>query len=255
MKNSRVQLATRVHWVRSLNLVYMHNAKSACSTIKKSLWVAHDYATGRETYAGNPNDRKNAPFSKNIGELMRDGSYDEFLSSTFFSVVRNPYVRVLSTYLNKIHKNPRDAGFWRKFTTQFGLSQSTQLGFPEFISLITEEKPELLDWHLCPQYVNLLYPIAPLDFIGRLEEMDQVVEFLSEQGVKARVHIPHHTSAKRQIDAFYSKKEAQIVSNYYEKDFELYGYSEDLTRVNPVRKVKPDPSREQLIQYLQPART
>lgn len=252
MNYSHSLLVGRVHWAPQLGLVYLNNSKVACSTVKKSLWIAVDRETGIDTYAGSPHDRRKAPFSKNIRDLKRDDQFSKFLESTFFSVVRNPYVRILSSYLNKVRKGSGDRSFWEKFTIHFNLPEDADLSFLDFLELIETEDPVLLDWHLCPQTVNLLYPIAPIDFLGRLEEMDQCASWLEDRGVQLQSHTPHQTNAQEQVREFYRNKERKIVLRYFEKDFELYGYDENPLNVHPIRPPILDDARSRIYDFLLP---
>jgi len=251
MNITRTLVAGRTHWAPVLRLVYLNNAKVACSTIKKSLWRAVDKKLGTRTYVESPHDRPRAPFSKNLRDLKRNDDYAEFLEATFFSVVRNPYVRILSSYLNKVRSGRGSGRFWRKFTLHFDLPATAQLSFLEFLELISREEPTRLDWHLCPQAVNLLYPIAPLDFIGHLERFDLgTTRFLLDQGISIQSHRPHKTDAGERIMEFYGRRERRIVLRYYEKDFELFGYSEDPMSIMPVRPAVRNGSRSRLHECL-----
>lgn len=250
MNISRSLIAGRAHWAKRLGLVYLNNAKVACSTIKKSLWLAVDDLDGAQSYTGNPNDRGAGPFSRNLGDLKEGGDFEQFLEASFFSVVRNPYARVLSSYLDKVKRGAGDRFFWSKFTAYFGVPDDADLSFSGFLRLIQVEEPTALDWHLCPQSVNLLHPVGPLDFIGRLEEMDGLAEWLSMQGVTVRSHIRHARNAGSLIEQFYGPEEIDIVRRFFRSDFELYGYSDDPSKMHPVRQISPDPGRAGLRRLL-----
>ena len=233
-------LSTRVHYVPDQNLTYLNNPKVACSTIKKSIWLKDDEDRNQDTYAGDPHDKVASPFcitqrEKYIMSGIYDLGLDNFINSTFFSVVRNPFVKILSAYIDKIAE-PRDLEVWTPFGMRFRLSGDAQPSFIEFLHMICSEEPTLLDWHFAPQYVNLLYGLAPLSFVGQLESMEDTSEFLSQFGIETKTHIPHATNALERIKEFYGPDETELVLNYFQRDFEIFGYSPNPRQVEPVSK-------------------
>lgn len=251
MELRRAAILGRIHWVPVLNLVYLNNAKAGCSTIKKSLWLASDARYGRKTYDASPNDRARGPFSRNLNDLRSDDEFEGFFSSKFFSVVRNPFVRILSSYLNKVRKGAGDRPFWRKFTAYFELAEDADLSFIEFLNLVSMKEPVELDWHLCPQAVNLLCSVSPIDFVGRLEEMKICAGFLEENGVELHSHMPHQTKAQDLVNVYYGPAEAKAVIQYYADDFRFYGYSTNPNQLAPIRPALTSDSRSNLRKVLE----
>jgi hypothetical protein len=243
----------RTHYLPDLRLVYLNNPKVGCSTIKRALWIAADRMRGVETFAGRSHVRADSPFSKSVADLRADDSFLTFCSATFFSVVRNPYARALSAYLDKI-QTPSDPHVWMPFTRRYGIDISARLSFSEFLSVIRSDDPIGVNEHFCPQTVNLLQPIIPIDFVGRLEEMDSTARFLSEKGIPMEEHAPHRTNAAERIASFYGRDEIRAVQRFFSADFEIYGYSEDPTQLAPLRPIKKAGSRDALLKYLRSQR-
>ena len=234
-------LSTRVHYAPDQNLTYLNNPKVACSTIKKSIWLKDDEDKNQVTYAGDPHDKVASPFCITQREkFMVWGIYnlglDNFINSTFFSVVRNPFVRILSAYLDKIAGSPRDLEVWIPLAMRCQLPEEARPSFIEFLHMICSEEPTLLDWHFAPQHVNLLYGLAPLSFVGQLEFMEDTSEFLSQFGIEIKSHIPHSTNASERIKEFYGPDETELVLNYFQRDFEIFGYLPDPKQIEPVSK-------------------
>lgn len=236
---TRQKLEATIHFAPARRLVYLNNAKVACSSIKKALWLAFD----PESFDPNrgPHDRVTAPFCRTLEDIAAD--IDAFMSATFFAVVRNPYARLLSAYLDKIsindggHSKPRDTSVWHPFCRRYRLSASATPTFREFLQMVTSEDPSLIDQHFAPQHINILHSFASCDFIGHMEEMIDVWRFLAPFGVKEAEHRPHNTTANTSIAEFYGPEEIELVRSSYAEDFDLFGYSDDPFVPTPVREV------------------
>jgi hypothetical protein len=124
---------------------------------------------------------------------------------------------------------------WPKFCKRYTVAEDATVSFVEFLRIISTDDPRLIDPHFCPQYINLLYPIADLDFIGNLEDMDTVTRFLSEHGVPLHTLARRPTNAATRTDEYFGREEIEIAQRVYAKDFELYGYSFDPAQKRPVR--------------------
>ena len=78
---------------KRLPYIYVQNWKCGCSTVKSSLWHA-EHARGLTSRPAT-RIRRMVPF-------VRDGKRWEHCEREFvFTFVRNPFVRVLSAYLNQ----------------------------------------------------------------------------------------------------------------------------------------------------------
>jgi hypothetical protein len=222
-----------IHYVPGTGLVYLNNPKVACSSMKKSMWLMGDRFKGTTTFTGNPHNRLYSPFCKNLRELAPH--LDDFLSATFFTVVRNPYVRLLSAYLDKVAKKPRDAAVWRNLAGKLRYTQHERPCFSEFLSRVVECDPWEMDRHFAPQRVNILLGYITPDFVGHIEDMDGVLEFFSRHDLPLERHTPHRTNAAESVAAFYGRAELQMACSYYAEDFEMFGYSNDPRDLAPVK--------------------
>ena len=235
---TRQKVQETVHFVPDRHIVYLNNAKVACSSVKKALWQG----VRPNTFGGNPHDRQLAPFSRTLEDIAHD--LDSFGASQFFTVVRNPYSRILSAYLDKVssvtadgEEKKRDASVWHPFCRRYRLSSDATLSFGEFLNRITAEDPSTLDQHFAPQFFNTLQPFVSCDFTGHMEQMDRVWSFLSDFGVVEAAHRPHNTKASSSIAGFYGPHEMEMVRAFYAQDFDLFGYSDDPSVPAPVRDI------------------
>lgn len=208
-------ISRRLFACPSLKLCYVSNPKCGTSSILKSLWLA----ARPETYSGKPRKGVGAPWS-------RPGSPPE--GFTLFSVVRNPYARLLSAYLNKVETNRRDQKVWMPIAARFGWRNAHRPTLLEFLERVVTEDPMEMDQHFRPQHLNLLHPLVTPSFVGRLEDMAPTVAWLAEHRVEMQDHAPHRTDAAEKVAEYFGPAETALARDYYRRDFDLYGYSEDL---------------------------
>jgi hypothetical protein len=231
----------------SQSLVYLNNPKAGCSTIKTSMWKACDAAAGVTTFPGNPHFREHDPFIK---DLFRRGTYNAaaLKTATFFSVVRNPFVRILSAYFNKIVS--RAPGVWPTFSRRFGVRNDigkNDLTFRDFLVMLTTEPDELLDPHFRPQYLNLLLPMCRPHFIGHMENMSEVQAFLEPHKVELERFGKPAPRSRERVESQYVGETIDLVREKYATDFELFGYSTDVADVAEFTAVKFDTTGRELL--------
>ena len=182
----RHRLEEAIHYIPGSHVLYLQNAKVACSTIKKSLWASlsdHPYDPAR-----GPHERRNSPFCWKLEHIQKWMA--EIAESFTFTVVRNPYVRILSSYLDKIAATHRDIAVWHLFAQRHRLSDGDRLSFREFLERVTGDDPELVDQHFRPQVHNILYRYVDIDYIGALEDFGAVQAVLGDKGVVFGHHSP-----------------------------------------------------------------
>ena len=216
-----------VRYAAPLNLVYLNNPKCACTTVKHALWLASDSARGTDTFKGNVHDRTIDPFAKNVFRLSA-GQRERIGHAAVFSAVRNPFARARSAYVDKVANDP---GVWPFFLKRFGLKPNVgkkELSFADFLGLIAVAHDDILDGHFRPQCRNLLLPLAQPVFVGFVENMRPVGEFLAQRGIPFRDERMNATKAQEQLDAFYDSRTAALVRKRYAEDFAHFGYSRRL---------------------------
>ena len=229
----RSGLGRDVWYAPALRLAYLRNAKVACSSIQKSLWLAIE----PETFAGNPHARAVGPFNAAFRDAMRDP--DRFASATVFSVVRNPFSRLLSAYLDKTGP-AADKTVWKPLAARLGLDPRERPPLNDFMRrIVSDSDEESMDQHFRPQWSNLLHPHVRLDFVGHLERFSEVETFLACNGCKVESHAPHATHAAASLTAELDAEAVELIALYYRQDFHLYGYAQDPATRQPIRPVVP----------------
>lgn len=202
--------------------LYLNNAKAACSTIKNGLWAKH---------LQNQDLHKDGALSpKELhGRGFWDYNYKELLESKpfTFSVVRNPYSRVLSAYLDKIAKKNL---IRNQFYLQHNIDPSEEIKFIDFLYLIKQDQG-VSDQHWRPQVQNLFVNSINIDAVGQLEAFSAAPNMFDE-GLGFSLHKTkrdgHGTSASNKVERFYSQEAQSIVRELYEEDFDIFKYPTDI---------------------------
>lgn len=183
--------------------------KSANSTV--SVFLARN--SGIRSVSGDQegNWAKNAfprPGDLSIGEVER-------LNECFkFTIVRDPYTRVLSAFLDKVKTGKKmralpDFRTFCQFLDQGGLYANA---------------------HWAPQSELLLIPLYHFDFIGRVEslvrDMQVIGERLGFQTVDENERAgPNATDAEKLIAEHLDDRSRAIINRLYAADFGEFGYS------------------------------
>ncbi len=223
------QLFKRLVHFPGQQVSYIQNPKVASTSFVLMLWRRHDPANSPINPHGRPHDQR--PFPRTIRDF--DVSLvPELLASQFFSAVRNPYHRFLSAYLNKVRHPTR----WGKIARRVGFSNAEeQPSFEHFIDVVTTLDPFEIDHHFRPQHINLLNGFLPVDRLGSLENLADLSHFLQLNGFALGRDDENRTNAGSRIDEFITPRLAVRLARYYEADFLIYGYSDDIREKGQVR--------------------
>tara|TARA_Y100000389_G_scaffold40765_1_gene35330 strand:- start:142 stop:771 length:630 start_codon:yes stop_codon:yes gene_type:complete len=156
-----------------------------------------------------------------------------------FSVVRNPYDRVVSVYVDKCVQNPVDRinrGETKLQTCQQiilkalkkpkRLDQFADITFEDFIRVL----PEIYfkDWHFIPQSPFLVNTKGQLvaDKIARFENYDEEVkDILTKLGFHIE-EMPHkNKTIRKNYKEYYTEETRSIVARLYKDDLAYFNYS------------------------------
>ena len=179
----------------------------------------------RELETGKVEERK-------VAKLQADRLLDlswrevqELRHAKFFVVVRNPYTRVLSAFLDKFRQEV--------YKEEFRVRPLTPQGFHEFV-LWLRRGGQSKDPHWDLQTKLMLLPLSAYDSVIHFEELrEQMTEFLVEnqltnsEGVLKDLYpsdVGKQTSASALVNEFYNQDTKRIVDELYKKDFEELGY-------------------------------
>ena len=216
---------------RHLDYIYVQNWKCGSSTIRSTLWAA-EHSLGLASQPGDPHEP--SPHSPFIADPRKWERVDE---NFVFTIARNPYVRVLSAYLDKVVN--RDRRVWEPFAARHGLFDET-LSFLDFLKIVAGTSEGQMDPHWRPQTFNLAPSIIPYDFIGSLENFeDDFTQILHrifpDRATPIRDYKRHQTDAASKLAQFYGPEEVRLVQAIYHQDFMQLGY--DMDPAYPSRRV------------------
>ncbi len=205
--------------------VYNRIPKSANSTVMRTL-IQYE----NEAFASN---YSSADAKKNFyvkPSRLKFANARKARNSFFsFTVVRNPYTRLASAYLDKIVRNEEQALAVRK---RMKLADDQPIPFTMFLDYLEQgglkDDPHwALQCHLLPR------GLEELDFIGHVETLDQDMHWIIkriysdvDQG-EVNSWNPHGTSASEKLGHLFENDALiQRARQLYQEDFNAFGYSD-----------------------------
>jgi hypothetical protein len=227
-----------VHLFPQIKCAYNRVKKAANSSTL--MFLADAMATGREGRAVASReylDRKHSSLAEGVplSKLWFPRSLGGYY---WFTVVRSPYSRLLSAYLQKgqaaLDGSPGFSGIP-------GFDQLDPEGFRRFVSFL-ENGGLRHDGHWTPQVEMLFLPPSRFDLVAKTEtlarDLAAVLRALGlnppGEDVLSRPHPSESaaswkvTSASSRLRTFYDGALARRVRQLYAADFDLLGYHDDL---------------------------
>lgn len=217
------------------------NPKSACSTLKFNLW-REEYATGATPWRppgmrGGIHRKNNTPIQKvPLAEMER-----ALFEKPVFSIVRNPYTRVLSAYLDKIAGEKKEK---RHLLLSMGYAQNIPVTFAEFVDFICSQDSREMDAHYAPQIFLMQADYVAYAKIGSVETIDesiaQIVSLAYGRPPASKADFrPHRQGASSLVAQYYTDEIAAKVYAKFRGDFERFGYSPERSESHlPPRNLK-----------------
>ena len=143
-------------------------------------------------------------------ERLPNGVYRSIWDTYFrFAFVRNPWDRLVSTFIQKKKIN---YGVYGSFSS-----------FSEFILSLPKQKLWRCDKHHRRQ--TDLFPLKSIDFIGRFENFEQDFNIVCDKIGIPHQELPHKNKTKhKHYTEYYDDETKQIVAEKYAKDIEYFGY-------------------------------
>lgn len=147
----------------------------------------------------------------------------------YFIIVRNPYSRLLSAFLDKFRRE--------KFHERYNQFDLTPAGFHAFVGWLEQGGLHLND-HWDSQTKRMLLPLDKYDKVIRFENLQEdMMSFLSSRSIALRQDalkelypsdLTKKTSASSLIHDYYTRELADRVYVLFQKDFEDFKYSAEL---------------------------
>lgn len=217
LKKEFKRFKSGVCFYKELNCTYINMPKAACSSIRAGILEKcnHLFSLSPESY-----DRWTA-----IQEID-----ESFFSSFKFTIVRNPYTRIVSAYNNRLNKKTDTR---KGFFKTHNIPMEKELSFLEFLQLIHKQCNKdiySLDVHFAPQTHLMCPQFMAYDFIGHLENIKEDINFIADY-----VLLPNkkHNPSKGISIKDLSQKEIELILDIYKDDFALLGYDIDIGNLMP----------------------
>lgn len=207
--------------------IYFPIAKAACTSFKK----VFAGELGLAVKGDNPEEmihRLEFPFAR---REEFDNKYKDYFK---FAVVRNPFSRLVSVYLNKV------VDFENK--TDYRLSPVIEclkrmgkykkgISFADFVKAVVDIPDEEIEGHLCSQYFYLINEKGDLivDFVARFENLDHDLLFIKEKMNFPGLDLPHLMKTKhKDWRDYYNEDLRRLVEERYKKDLDIFSYKFDI---------------------------
>lgn len=129
-----------------------------------------------------------------------------------FAFVRNPWARVVSCYHDKVVNEAL-----RTMKKCYGKD------FDFFVDFIAKKDLTRCDVHIKLQ--TSLFPIHEVDFIGRMENFEEDLQYVLKQIGIDCPRIPHkNVSRHKHYSHYYTERTKAIIAQKYRADIEAFGY-------------------------------
>jgi hypothetical protein len=242
----------RLTWPESEYLInpdrkwlYAPVAKVACSSLKRWFLAAmnHEIPPGSDEHTEAKAHRlRELPAARAL-RILADERYFRF------ALVRNPWARLVSAYVNKFtfanHSSLAVARQMRRQAAEGGVPEIT---FAQFVGFLTRHNPAGFDVHWRPQHLFLRD--NQFHFLGRFEQISEHFAQLQERlGTELPLPRRNTTAWQRDEDGeivadwtpaellaqgrppgyrrFYTPELREAVRKLYARDIELFGYEFD----------------------------
>ena len=205
------------------------NPKSAFSLVRRTLWAA-EFKAGRISEPP-PADGIGLHAASNaiFRRIERERLGAELSAGPRLTMVRNPYTRLLTCYLEKIAGN---RPFKKFILYDLGLDHDEPISFETFVGVVCRQDSRDMDAHWAPQAFLTQARDLRYDLVGAVERIgEDMAAMLEIAGLPPHDivgHLPDRTQTAAEVAGHYTPEIAEMVRQRYAADFALFNYSTDL---------------------------
>lgn len=214
------EILLRTVFLKRLKGIYYCNPKAAGSTIIATLIRADAGFDSQVSENHNTTEARNQISAEQDLRMFLKAMDDRHFFR--FTFVRNPYVRVLSCFIDKFADGPQR----QRFRREIGLPEDGDVMLADFLSRLEGQEPCHMNRHWRPQ--SALIPSKSLiDYVGRVERFDEdfgiVRDRLGIADATQHVVTEHATHARHRMGMI-GRKEKALIDRIYGEDFARFGY-------------------------------
>ena len=200
--------------------IYFRIPKAANSTIAANMLYYEEGISGNHKAVTDFKVSK-----RQLGDLTETEINSLIPNYYKFTVVRDPYSRLVSAYSDKILGNKR---FHRSKVERFLKKRpGDEIKLSEFIDFLEFGEGVHSDGHWARQTDLIGIPLEDLNFIGKCERLSEdlphIMNRIYDRSEKTLNHAPHATGSDKKVDAC-STADLSRIYKVYEKDFDLLEY-------------------------------
>jgi len=201
--------------------IFIHIPKTGGASIERLIWKEEE-RTEENLWMGYTYKHHNKYqtgalqhlYASNVKKAVGEDVYEDYFT---FSMVRNPWDRVISQFLY----------LQKRWDLRDFLAVPRHVSFIDYLKLI-QQRPHV---HWNPQYLFLYdkYDTLLVDQVYRFEDFDSsVMSILSEIGLDPQVEIPHANKSQRlPYHVYYDDYTRDMVGEIYAEDVARFGYHFD----------------------------
>ena len=201
-------------------LIYLANSKAANSSIKASVLSLPEQTNYHAIHG----------LARKSGHIHYDIKTSDYPDYYRFSIVRNPFDRLVSCYESKYNMDKKLLSWYKgrrkdlRFENYLLGYLAKNQGFKHFARRVACIPDWLSDTHFVSQWY-LLNPggRSAVDYVGKLEELPASYESIEEKYALEPLSHYNKTSKCNWMDA-YDLETAQWVYKRYARDIQAYGY-------------------------------
>lgn len=211
-----------IYLLKKYKLIFIFNAKCACTTIKNIIGQMENIKIKKYFDVHNMNfnnvsidDVINNYYDYQIIFFKRN-PYERFVSG--YSKVTNGLILKLRFLLNKTQKQCNK------------LVNNGNISLSNFVDLITSQQPKNLDNHFVPQTfrTTMLFNSRPNFYIYEIDDLYKFDKFLDDT-FNIKINLNIHKKYNQKKKHLLSDEDKQKIHDYYIDDFELLGYEKEKT--------------------------
>ena len=214
------------NWSAKGRFVYVETPKVGCTTVKRVLQT-HEVDGDMSKLHKDVHNKAASPLKSPSDDRAKFQSLLDSPDVLRFCFVRNPFLRVLSAYLDKMVENAWER---KRLAPKLGFDVDTVPDFEAFLDAVSAQKPEDMDIHWAPQAYLLQPNVLRYDMIGRFETFQRdFISVCQTLGVKIPDTLMnygkrHATGAAERSSKFMTPSAVSRIQTLYEEDFLTFGY-------------------------------